>query len=722
MTRDECEKWGVDPDRFVRAESDRGSVLASVENYFLIKNYAFDKNLVEVDLSIRSPLTHLRVAEALEERGFHPEFHGFSELVSVSIPFPALILFSGRLMLLAGASGGSFFIFDPIEGAITVDKLEMEASWDKSTLSFQNCRTISLKGARFAELIRKHGLEKRAEAHLLCLTAASGILGFGFPRLFQIFLDSVIGPASQAAFFGFSVVLIMMAMMSSWISFARRKTLFNLNLSIEKRISSILYRELYETPKDSGNKARPGEKAVLFSEIRKISRFLSSYSSRYLEKSFGLLLMSIGVFLYSVLAGIVLMALYALAFLWIGRVYREKYSLFGKMTEARSSLHGMLSEGMGSLVVIKANHAEKNMETRWEGKFIAYLKERMAFAESLISSSMIQRVATGIILISLLLLVALRPERQGLSPGEVLAVALYLISILRILSSLAAEAMQLVGAHSSWDHIQSRLKPAMNTQEAQIGRSSRRLMGGVRFEGVCFRYPGNERYALKDLNFDLLPGKTLAVVGKSGSGKSTLGRIAASLHSPTYGKVFYDGVSGTQISSFSLRSQIGMIQQENTLFQGTVHSNLTFAEDTWRYRDIRRALIDADAFEFVEELPQKGQQSLGEGGSGLSGGEKQRLSMARMLLRFPRLLIFDEATSSLDPSSEARIAKNLVKILAGRTAILITHRLSTALLADRILVMDEGRALDTGSHSELMKRSSLYQEIMGNQSDQNHDD
>ncbi len=240
-------------------------------------------------------------------------------------------------------------------------------------------------------------------------------------------------------------------------------------------------------------------------------------------------------------------------------------------------------------------------------------------------------------------------------------------------------------------------------------KSLGRLRGNICFNNVTFRYhPESKTNILENLNFEIQPDQMVAVVGRSGSGKTTLSKLILGLYPPTDGKVLIDGNDVTNISLRSLRSQVGVVDQDTFLFGGTIRENISIAHPEANIEDIIQAAKLAGADEFIQQLPMGYESQIGEGGGMLSGGQRQRLAIARALLGNPRLLLFDEATSNLDSESERIIQNNLKTILKGRSSVIIAHRLSTVRNADLILVLDRGVLVESGTHDELISKKGHY--------------
>ena len=241
-----------------------------------------------------------------------------------------------------------------------------------------------------------------------------------------------------------------------------------------------------------------------------------------------------------------------------------------------------------------------------------------------------------------------------------------------------------------------------------------RLDGRVRFRGAFFGYdPGKP--VLRDADLEVEPGEMIGLVGKSGAGKSTLIHLLCRFYDVTRGRLEIDGIDIRRLRLEDLRSQIGLVAQQSFLFNGTVAENIAYGKPGASFDEVLRAARAANAHEFIIKLPDGYDMEVGEQGNKLSGGERQRIAIARAILHDPKILILDEATSSLDTPTEKKIQEAIARLVEGRTTFAIAHRLSTLRSADRLVVLDGGRIVETGTHEELMEREGYFYKLVRTQ-------
>jgi ATP-binding cassette subfamily B protein len=251
--------------------------------------------------------------------------------------------------------------------------------------------------------------------------------------------------------------------------------------------------------------------------------------------------------------------------------------------------------------------------------------------------------------------------------------------------------------------------------DAASGGLRPRFAGAISFEDVTFTYAGTKVPALEKVGFSVPAGTMLGLVGRSGSGKSTITRLLQGINREYTGFVKIDGADLREINLRHLRSSFGVVLQDNFLFRGSIRDNILAGRPGLTLEDAIRAARLAGAEEFIERMPNGYETYIEEGSPNLSGGQKQRLAIARALITDPRILILDEATSALDPESEALVNANLLRIARGRTMVIVTHRLSSLVDCDQIMVLDKGKVMDIGPHETLLERCTVYRQLWSQQ-------
>ncbi len=374
---------------------------------------------------------------------------------------------------------------------------------------------------------------------------------------------------------------------------------------------------------------------------------------------------------------------------------------------------GAVAHAVDSLLnfeTVKYFGAEAREAARYDRAVAHYADAAVKSENSLAMLNIGQALITGLMLAGGMALVVVGWARGQFSPGDVVLVSTLLTQLFRPLDLLGmvyrTVRQGVVDMGSMFDLIDT---PA-DVVDAPHAGPLNVAQGHVRFEQVDFGY-GDGRKILKGINLDVPAGTTLAVVGPSGAGKSTLARLLFRFYDPTGGRITIDGQDIAQVTQSSLRAAIGIVPQDTVLFNDTIGYNIAYGRADATPEAVMDAARGASIAGFIDSLPQGFDTRVGERGLKLSGGEKQRVAIARTLLKNPPVLILDEATSALDSRTEADILATLEAIERGRTTIVIAHRLSTVVHADRIVVLEDGRIAESGSHGELMRAGGVYAEM-----------
>jgi len=367
-----------------------------------------------------------------------------------------------------------------------------------------------------------------------------------------------------------------------------------------------------------------------------------------------------------------------------------------------------LVEAVSGVQTVKSFALEPEAQKKWEGLFSSYIRASFkTYKLSGIAGAIGQFINRASYLLILWFGAHLVMDGK-LTVGQL--IAFQMLSgrvsdpVLRLVQNW--QEFQQVGLSIArlGDIFNTQPEPAMNANKARLPA----IRGQVKMEGVRFRYRLDGPEVLRNINLDIPPGMTVGIVGRSGSGKSTLAKLLQRLYIPESGRILIDGVDISLADPAWLRRQIGVVLQENHLFNATVRDNIAIHFPSADMEQVVRVAKLAGAHDFILEMPEGYDTIVGEKGTSLSGGQRQRIAIARALLTNPRLLIFDEATSALDYESERIIQENLNQICRGRTVLIIAHRLSTLRHARQIIVLERGELVEAGSHEDLMPRRGLY--------------
>ena len=409
------------------------------------------------------------------------------------------------------------------------------------------------------------------------------------------------------------------------------------------------------------------------------------------------------------MTGLALVPLAAFGFVST-RAFQTLRPAFRDRGKIRAEVTGRLTEALGGIRIIKGFHAvEKESEIFYAGVMRIFDNVK----KTLTTSSLVTSLGTfflGMASVMILGYGSWLISQGELTPGELVSFILFLGFMIAPVLQMANIGTQMTEAFAGLDRTSELLSWPEEDDDPRRTVQMPEIVGEIVFDDVHFAYE-EDKPVLKGVSFEASPGMVVALVGSSGSGKSTMAGLAASFLTPNAGRVMVDGVDlrGVRLSSY--REQLGLVFQDDFLFDGTIRENLRFARPTASDDEIQEAAEKAYVTEFSDRFPDGLGTVIGERGVKLSGGQRQRVTIARALLANPRILLLDEATSSLDTESEALIQRSLNDLLHGRTTIVIAHRLSTIQRADLILVIEGGKIVERGKHEELMALEGRYHQL-----------
>ncbi len=433
--------------------------------------------------------------------------------------------------------------------------------------------------------------------------------------------------------------------------------------------------------------------------------------------------MMIGALIMAILLNARLAVIFAitvpLMLVCVGLIIRVGFSRFAAVQKKIDSLNAAVQENITNVRVVKSFVRESTEEEKFRAANRDLKRAGMAATGVMIFMSPVMTFFMNITTISVLYFGGSMVYDGSMPVGDLSAFVTYVTQILFSLMMITMMMMMLSRALASGRRIAEVLNEKLDLTDENAAFPDLEVKeGGIEFRHVSFRYYKNsENAVLDDVSLKILPGETVGVIGSTGCGKTTLVSMIPRLYDPDAGEVLIDGVDVKDYSLFNLREGVGMVLQKNTLFSGTVSENLRWGNAEASDEEVIAAATAAQADRFVTANPEGYEKVIGQGGANVSGGQKQRLCIARALLKRPKILILDDSTSAVDTATEAQIRRAFAEELKGSTKIVISQRISSVMDADRIIVMNDGKITGVGKHEELLTSNTEYREIYVSQTD-----
>jgi len=638
-------------------------------------------------------------------------------------PLPALAQqCDGRWVVIARADCERVLVQDPLEDRpLTLPRSVFSAAWNGTLILLAHRALLTDTGVRFGFRWFIPALVKYRKLFTEVLLASFFLQLFTLitPLFFQVVIDKVLVHKGLTTLDVLAFGLVVVSVFDGLLGGLRHYVFAHTTNRVDVLLGAWLYRHLLSLPMSYFMARRVGDTVARVRELENIRNFITgSALTLVIDLSFTFVFLAV-MYVYS--PGVTTIVLgsipvYVLLSVIVTPILRARVNeKFNRGAENQA----FLVESIHGVETLKSLAVEAHMQNRWEQQLAAYVSAGFKAANL---GNIAGRLAGLInkVVVVLILWVGARAVIQGdLSVGQ-------LIAFNMLAARVSGPVLRLV---QLWQDFQQagvsvrRLGDILNTP-AEPGYDQSRLslpeiQGRIQFDQVMFRYRPDGAEVLRDVTLDLSAGEVVGIVGCSGSGKSTLGKLVQRLYVPERGRVLIDGVDIAQVDTAWLRRRIGVVLQENVLFNRSIRENIALTDPGLPMEAVIQAAILAGAHEFILEMPAGYDTLVGENGANLSGGQRQRIAIARALISDPKILIFDEATSALDYASERVIQQNMPAICRGRTVIIIAHRLSTVRATHRIIVMEKGAVIERGSHDQLLRKQGCYAGLYALQEDWN---
>ena len=625
---------------------------------------------------------------------------------------------SATLMVGADAERNVVFLRDPralaSEIALAVDELRLERVWSGEAVLLRAQRGKTETDAPFT-LSWLSGLVLQEKSSLRDIGLASLTLSFLTifpPLLVMTVVDKVLTHHSYSTLVLLATILAIATIYEAVLGYARRLIVMVVGARLDAKLNLHVFNRLLRLPLDYFERHPAGETMHKIAQVYKVREFLTGkLLATFLDMMTLAVLLPFLFYLNSTLA-LVVLACSGLIVLVVLAYLRPLQRVFTKVIVAEAEKAAALGETIFGVKTVKSLALEPQRRTLWDARVAEAGKARLAFGKlanwpQTIVNPIERFMSIGIVLVGAYIAIT---DNSGYAVGALFAFMMLSMRVAQPLAGLArlienyeevgaaiSEAASVLNRPLEYDALSRGLRP--------------QLSGAIAFDDVSFTYGGTKIPALERVTFAVPAGTMLGIVGRSGSGKSTLTRLLQGINRDYSGFLKIDGNDVREINLRHLRQSFGVVLQENFLFRGSICENIIAGRPGLTLNDAVCAARLAGAEEFIERMPNGYETLVEEGSPNLSGGQRQRLAIARALITDPRILILDEAMSALDPESEAVLNANLLRIAHGRTMIIVSHRLSSLIDCDQILVLENGKAVDIAPHRLLLERCGIYRQL-----------
>lgn len=627
-------------------------------------------------------------------------------------PLPGIALLrDGSFLILGKVINDKLLVQRPLSPRPeAISQAELEANWDGRIILMARRASLTDLARRFdigwfVGAMQKY---RRLLSEVLAASFFLQIFAVVSPLFFQVVIDKVLVHRSMSTLDVLIVGLVVLTVFEAILETLRVYLFAHTTNRIDVELGARLFRHLMALPIAYFQTRRVGDSVARVRELENIRQFLTSSALTLVIDLLFTVVFLVVMFYYSTTLTWVVLASFPF---YIG-ISAGAAPLFRARLDEKfnrgSENQAFLVESVTGVETLKAMAVEPQMQRRWEEQLAGYVAASFRVLSLNNTASQAVQMINKLVIAATLYFGARLVIAGDLTVGELVAFNMLAARVSTPVLRLAQVWQDFHQARLSIDRLGDILNTIPEPSFTPARAALPPIRGQVKFEHATFRYRIDGPEVLHNVSFSVEPGQIIGIVGSSGSGKSTITKLIQRLYVPESGRVLVDGVDLAMVDLSWLRRQIGVVLQENVLFNCTIRDNIALADPAMPMERVIEAAMLAGAHDFVLELPEGYDTIVGERGSSLSGGQRQRIAIARALITDPRILIFDEATSALDYESERSIQQNMKRISAGRTVFVIAHRLSTVRNANRIITLEHGRIVEDGSHDELIRTNGRY--------------
>nr|ABW74893.1 ABC transporter [Sphingomonas sp. ATCC 53159] len=626
-------------------------------------------------------------------------------------PLPAIADGPEGWFVIGGLTEHGVIIQRPGHAPEQVDRDALDAIWS-GALVLLTTRAVAGRPLRFglSWFTAQFRRYRTLFLEVLGITLALNLLGLAAPLLFQSVIDKVLIHNSMSTL---SVLAFAFLAVSVWevaLGWIRTRLFTETTQKIDVELGARLFHHLLALPLAYFEKRRVGDTVTRVRQLETIREFLTSASLTVMvDPLFTFVFLAAMLFYSPMLSGIVLVSLIAYAIVSFSVAGPLRARVEDKF-EKSSASNALLVESVSGIHTIKATAVEPHWQNRWERQLAAHTAASQRLINTANTGSQAIELISKLSFAAILFFGAKAVIGGAMSVGALVAFNMFAQRVSGPVIRMAQLWQDFQQVRISVERLGDVLNHPVEPRPASAATLPV-LRGAIRFENVSFRYAEDQPPVLSDITLDIPAGTSLGIVGSSGSGKSTLAKLLQRLNLPNLGRVLVDEVDVAQLDPAWLRRQIGVVLQENLLFSRSIRENIALSNPAMPFENVVAAATLAGAHDFILRQPRGYDTEIVERGVNLSGGQRQRLAIARALVGNPRILVFDEATSALDAESEELIQNNLRAISAGRTLVVIAHRLSAVRSCDRIITLEQGRIVESGRHDELLRLGGRYADL-----------